>query len=338
MSAATPPPAAAPTPHAPHPARKEPNEITIISHSNLYYWWPVWACGFIMAIITGVEGYVTPHYQGRLMAVVPGDSQAFPDGVAQKDSEDITDAEQVTIKRPKLDNDGKPAKDQDGNPIFDTKNYTKGEVHVIVTKQDAKKPYSMPLGPDGKTDQPRLHISAFKSLGVTFVLVLLLVVTITNVPLRGMWSVLIIVTLVSLTIIFIVLGWWEIILNTFYLLDVRINMAGYMTISLFLLIVWLVALLIFDKQRYITFTPGQFKVCDEIGGGEQVYSTDGMTLQKQRSDFFRHYVLGLGSGDLVVRTAGAQGHHYDLPNVLFITQKVRQIEELIARKAVVETQ
>jgi hypothetical protein len=38
-----------------------------------------------------------------------------------------------------------------------------------------------------------------------------------------------------------------------------------------------------------------------------------------------------------VRTGGAQGHHYDLPNVLFINQKVRQIEELIARKAVVDT-
>jgi hypothetical protein len=344
MSAANPPPAAAPTPHAPHPAKKEPNEITIISHSGLYYWWPVWACGFLMAIITFAEGYVTRNYQGRVMAVVPGDSKAFADGIAQDGSTDITDAEQVTIKMPKTDNDGKPVKGDDGQPIFDTKNYTKGEVHVIVTPQDAKKPYIMPTT-DGKSpasngsnlEPPHLHISTFKSLGVTFVLVLLLVVTITNVPLRGMWSLLIIVTLVSLTIIFIVLGWMDLILIWFYLLDVRINMAGYMTISLFLLVIWLVALLIFDKQRYITFTPGQFKVCDEIGGGEQVYSTDGMTLQKQRSDFFRHYILGIGSGDLIVRTAGAQGHHYDLPNVLFINQKVKQIEELIARKAVVET-
>ena len=111
-------------------------------------------------------------------------------------------------------------------------------------------------------------------------------------------------------------------------------MAGYMTISLFLLIIWLIALLIFDKQRYITVTPGQLKVCDEIGGGEQVYGTDGMTMQKQRSDFFRHYVLGLGSGDLIIRTTGAQAHQIDLPNVLFINAKVRQIENLLKTKNV----
>ena len=89
---------------------------------------------------------------------------------------------------------------------------------------------------------------------------------------------------------------------------------------------------------YITFTPGQFKVCEEIGGGEQVYSTDGMTLQKQRSDFFRHYVLGLGSGDLIVRTTGAQAHQIDLPNVLFINAKLRQIENLLKTKNVVAIQ
>jgi len=68
----------------------------------------------------------------------------------------------------------------------------------------------------------------------------------------------------------------------------------------------------------------------------EVYSTDGMTFQKQRSDFFRHYVLGLGSGDLIVRTSGAQAHQIDLPNVLFITSKLRRIERLLKTKNVVE--
>ena len=180
-------------------------------------------------------------------------------------------------------------------------------------------------------------MSPSKTLGVVFTFVLLMVIFITNVPLRGMWSVLVIVVAISLVVFFILLGWIDAILHALYLLDVRINMAGYMTISLFLLIIWLVSLLLFDKQRYICFTPGQFKVCDEVGGGEQVYSTDGMTLQKQRSDFFRHIVLGLGSGDLVIRTSGAQAHHIDLPNVLFIGAKVREIEHLLKTKNVIET-
>src|SRR5207248_11071456 len=32
-------------------------EIRIVSHSNLFYWWPVWAVGFIMALITGFSGF-----------------------------------------------------------------------------------------------------------------------------------------------------------------------------------------------------------------------------------------------------------------------------------------
>src|SRR5207302_1563437 len=136
-------------------------------------------------------------------------------------------------------------------------------------------------------------------------------------------------------IVFAVLGWLETVLAWFWLLDVRINMAGYFTISVFLFVLWLAVMRLFDRQRYITFTAGQCKVCEEIGGGEQAYSTDGMTLQKRRSDFFRHYVLGLGSGDLIVRTTGAQAQQIDLPNVLFINAKMRQIETLLKTKNVV---
>jgi hypothetical protein len=62
-----------------------------------------------------------------------------------------------------------------------------------------------------------------------------------------------------------------------------------------------------------------------------------MKLEKQRSDFFRHWVLGLGAGDLVVRTAGAGAEHVDLHNVLFIGRKVKLIEDLLQMKKVVET-
>ena len=321
MSAAT-PPSTAPHHQAPPPAKKEPNELTIVSHSNLYYWWPVWACGFIMAIVTYFEGYVS--------AVVPA-----------KEATINADAD-VAVSTPVRNESGDVVTDKDGKPVMDTKNH-QGVVVVTgassadwagVYHQKNSNGVVVPRTPA----PPPLHVSPHKALGVAFVLILLLVITITNVPLRGMWSVLIIVVAVAIVVIFSVLGWWETLLGWFWMLDIRINMGGYLTMSIFLFLIWLIALLVFDKQRYIRFTPGQFKVCDEIGGGEQVYSTDGMTLQKQRSDFFRHYILGLGSGDLIVRTAGAQGHHYDLPNVLFINQKVRQIEDLIARKAVVETQ
>ncbi len=291
---------------APRP-KAEPNQVTIISHSNLYYWWPVWVVGFVMAIITYFDGYV--------MAVLPAKGvQAAVDAT-------------VTVATHTQNDKGEKST-----------NETTHNDQVVVFAPQAADPrhYGQPVV-DNKAEPPYLRVSPSKTLGVVFTFVLLMVIFITNVPLRGMWSVLVIVVAVSLVIFFILLGWIETILHALYLLDVRINMAGYMTISLFILIIWLVSLLVFDKQRYITFTPGQFKVCDEVGGGEQVYSTDGMTLQKQRSDFFRHYVLGLGSGDLIIRTAGAQAHQIDLPNVLFINAKVRRIEKLLKTKTVIET-
>ena len=61
-----------------------------------------------------------------------------------------------------------------------------------------------------------------------------------------------------------------------------------------MLIIWLVTILVFDRQIYIVFTPGQMRVCTEIGGGEQLYDTTGLRLIKQRSDLFRHWILGPG--------------------------------------------
>src|SRR5215218_7815097 len=50
----------------PAPGRRE---IRVYSHSALFYWWPVWACGFLMAILTFIDGY--------RMALVPSDTLAF---------------------------------------------------------------------------------------------------------------------------------------------------------------------------------------------------------------------------------------------------------------------
>ena len=120
-----------------------------------------------------------------------------------------------------------------------------------------------------------------------------------------------------------------------YLLDIRINAAGYFLISSLLFGLWLFTMLLFDRQIHMTFTSGQLKVCTEIGGGEKVYDAVGMTLEKQRSDLFRHWLLGLGSGDLIVHTAGAQAHQFEMSNVLFISSKVKAIEDLLREKSIV---
>jgi hypothetical protein len=187
---------------------------------------------------------------------------------------------------------------------------------------------------DGEFLNPSLHISNSKNVGVLFAIILLLVIFITNVPLRGLWSVIVIGTIIFLSIIFAILGWWEHIFTALGFLDIRINAGGYFTIGLVLLFLWAIVTFLFDKQIYMVFATGQFRVRLEIGEGETAYDTTGMTIQKQRSDLFRHMILGFGSGDLIVRTAGAQVHTFDLPNVLSLGRRVKEIEELLRSKQV----
>jgi hypothetical protein len=267
------------------------NEIRIVSHSTLFYWWPVWTIGFILGTITLIIG----HH----MAAVPRGTVVG----------ELTGAADVKVIS------GDPGKDLAGRSVLIAPN----------PKVKFQKPDPIIFAPS-------------KNLGVCYAIVLLLVITITNIPLRGLWSVIVIVMIISLSIIFALEDWWEPILRTLGRLDVHINAGGYFFISSVLLIIWLVTLFLFDRQIYMVFTPGQLRVRLEIGEGETAYDTTGMTLQKQRSDLFRHWILGLGSGDLIVRTSGAQAHHFDLPNVLFLGRKVKQIEEMLRAKPVVRAQ
>jgi hypothetical protein len=186
---------------------------------------------------------------------------------------------------------------------------------------------------DPEIDQPSVYISHRKGLGTMFLAILLLVITITNVPMRGLWSVFIIVLLVMVSIIFAAAGWWEIIFSRARLLATHINLSGYVLLGTVLLIIWVINFFVLDRQTYIVFTPGQVRVRLEIGGGEMVYDTVGMVVQKQRADLFRHWILGFGSGDLLVRPAGVH-HPIEMPNVLQVSWVVKQIEELVKERAV----
>jgi hypothetical protein len=280
------------------------NEIKIVAHSNLFYWWPVWAVSLIMGFWSMVDGYSA--------AVVPHHSQIVPlDGgraaVVPKDTQIITNAD-ITF------NDGKT---------------TQKDRVVAMFPAEIKKP--------GAPEDVHLHMSSNKNLGVLFAVVLILVIFITNVPLRGMWSMVIVLLVVALTIIFWLAHIWESIIGFFVFLDIRINAAGYFVIGITLFIIWLLTILVFDRNVYVIFAPGQIKICTEIGGGQQVFDTTGVSLEKQRSDLFRHILLGLGSGDLIVKITGAQVLHFDFHNVLFIGSKVAKIELMLKSKAVVET-
>jgi hypothetical protein len=262
-------------------------ELVVVSHSPLFYWWPVWLVGFLMALLT----YLGDHR----MAIVPTGTEAVS------------------------------ARHVEG---FD------GARDVLVAPADR------PLPPmdGGQPRQPHVLMATSKNLGGVFVLVLLVVILVTSVPLRGLWSAVAVMAVVMASLFLALMDWWDPILRFFGLLQIYMNAFAYLAIAGFLFAAWAVTTLLFDRRVYMVFSPGQFRVHLEIGTGETAFDTLGIVVQKKQDDLFRHWILGLGSGDLVVMTGGANTQTFEIPNVLFIGWKIRVIEQMLQEREVVRGQ
>jgi lysylphosphatidylglycerol synthetase-like protein (DUF2156 family) len=192
----------------------------------------------------------------------------------------------------------------------------------------------LPRDSDGNPMPPTLHMAQSPKLGVIYATVLILIIIVSNVPLRGLWSVLIILGVFILVLIFSLWGIWDDIVRIVSLLDIRINAGGYFSISLVLLAIWAVTVFVFDHRTYVVVTSGQVRVCLAIGAGETMYDTTGMTFSKRQDDLFRHWIIGLGSGDLIIHRSNTT-QEIDMPNVLFVGSKIKEIERLIKERQVV---
>ncbi len=289
----TPSSAGAPSPPAP-PAG--PREIKLISHSTLFYWWPVWVFGFFMALWTAIEDH--------RFAVLPPDARITTDKT-------LGDGEKTYLLKTKATKLPKPLEDS-----------------IAMSDQNAAA---------GDKVFPT-HVSQRAWLGSLYVVILVVTVFITNVPLRGLWSFMVILAIIVLSLVVTVFNGWDDLYERVAALKVYINMAGYLTISTAIFLIWAVATFIFDRRTFIVFMPGQIKVCEHIGASVRTYDASGVTFEKQRDDLFRHYILGFGSGDLVVRTAGAERHEIRLQNVLGIGWKLTPVEDLLREKTTVAVQ
>jgi hypothetical protein len=262
------------------PIGTPPREVRIVAHSMLFYWWPVWAVGLLMAGLTWLDGH--------RLAIVPPGTQAVEN--------------------------------------FD------GDREALVAPAGAH----LPRDPaTGKPREPALRLASHSGYGVVFVVAVLIVLFITNVPIRGLWSVVVVVTVALGAVILALADWWDDILEAAVHSRVYINAFGYLAFSLPLLALWLVVVLFFDRKVYMVFAPGQLLVHQEIGGGEVAYDTVGMVVAKRRSDLFRHWLIGFGSGDLLVKTAGANTQQFEMHNVLFVGKKLEQIQEMLKTREVV---
>jgi hypothetical protein len=218
-------------------------QLRIYSHSSLFYWWPVWMIGYIMALLT--------YWSGK-----------------------------------------------------------EQQIEAI--------------------GQAREWIHPSSNLGVAFFLVLFLVILITNFSMRGLASGLIIMGGVLLAVVLAYIGWWDEVFTWFGNLTIHLTLGAYFWFSTLLVLAWAATVFGLDRLSYWEFTPGQLTHKLVFGAGSQSYNTQGMGLEKHRDDPFRHWLLGIGSGDLKIRTSGATHEQIDILNVLFIGSKVAAMQRLIA--------
>ncbi len=219
------------------------DEIKIVSHSNIVYWWPAWAVGYVMAILS--------YFQGSSVAVAP---------------------ETVAYVHPS------------NNP------------------------------------------------GLLFIATMVMLVIFTNAKLRGIYSVVTIITVGFFAVLFAWLGWWDDILAFLPNLSARANMGFYLLFATSLLLVWLAAFFFFDRLTYWRVRPGQIIEQRLVGGGEHSYDTQGLVFERRDQDVFRHVVLGLGAGDLLLTSNGARKETINIPNVLLVDTKLKAIQQLISVK------
>ena len=226
--------------HAQAKHREKAEVVVIFSHSNFFYWWPVWVVGYIMALITRFGG------------------------------------EQVNI----------------------------GGIMEWV------------------------HPS--KNLGVIFTLTCFLVILITNVTVRGLSSVVVILAIAFGVLLVAYMGWWGQLADWFNLISIHMNMGFYVCFSTMIFVVWFASVFLYDRMSYWRVTPGQITHEFLIGGAAKSYDTRGMVFEKRRNDLFRHWILGMGSGDVNMSTTGAKKENIYIPNVLFVDTKIGAIQKMIA--------
>ncbi len=225
-----------------HHARPEVAQVIVYGHSWLFYWWPLWAAGYVMAVMTWL----------------------YPDPV------------------------------------------------VIGNKAEVFYPN--------------------RNIGVIYTLLFLLMIVVTSTKVRGFRAALIIACLGFFAVLFAYLDWWDDILVFFGHQSIYMSLGFYLFSSTVLFAIWLVTVFFLDHMSFWRFRPGQ--ITHEYLGGivDKSYDTDNMVMVKQQDDLFRHWIIGLGSGDLHMQTMGGRGLEMNVENVLFVGGKVTEIERLIASK------
>jgi len=203
--------------------------------------------------------------------------------------------------------------------------------HDVLVAPEGK---SFQMAHEGETAKPGLTVSGNNSLGVVFVATLVVVALASTILLRGLVSVIAVVLMITAVIALAFLNLWNPILAFVGGLDIRMNAAGYLAVGIPLLLAWLFVVFVYDRQVYMVFDSGQIRYVLDVGDSEVVIPAEGASVEKKRNDVFRHWLLGFGTGDLVIRFGGSGGRSLELENVVGVSRKLVVVNQMLREKAV----
>jgi hypothetical protein len=168
--------------------------------------------------------------------------------------------------------------------------------------------------------------------GLVYIMVLAFSLFATGVNLRGVWALLTMICLVFAAFLMLYFGIWETALSWVIQQPVYLNHGFYLAIGVMLFLPWCVVVFFFDTRKYVKIESNTVTIVHEIGEGARAYDTIGVMMEKKLDNFFKHYVLGFGSGDLVIRTSGGSAEVILLPNVLGVDKVLYELEYLRSKR------
>jgi len=168
--------------------------------------------------------------------------------------------------------------------------------------------------------------------GLTYILVLAFSLFATGVNLRGVWAILTLVCVAFAAFMLLYFNVWENTLSWVIQQPVYLNHGFYLAIGVMLFIPWFIIVFLFDTRKYVRIESNSVTIVHEIGEGARAFDTVGVMMEKKLDNFFKHYLLGFGSGDLVIRTSGGSSDVLFLPNVLRVDYVLKELERVRAQR------
>jgi hypothetical protein len=168
-------------------------------------------------------------------------------------------------------------------------------------------------------------------LGISFVSLVLFVAIFTNVRARGIYSFVLILVVAGVAWGTSYIPGIDRAVSWASLLRIHLNLAFYLTFSFMLMLIWLFAIVFIDHFTWWRFSPGQVIEEHRVGQATgHAYNTEGMVVRRLPDDFFRHRMLGLGTGDFIVKPPHQEP--FEIHNVWKANRKQKLMERMVATR------